>query len=478
MDAVTRSVAERWFPVSPEALAKVQLGFKQGAYRAQPETLILDLKEDLALFLFCVRELATSKSEIEQRGASSFEPIALLRAASLEELEAIIARSTEVGTIHRLDLASSDQASRLRESLVAIKAAEVLAPNHDCDPELAFAVSTFRQLGLTLIAWNYPHIYSRTLASLQSHQTLEGELGRKLGFSPLMLGVSLARDWRIAPLVRRCMGDEKAQVDEDNPAILALVATVKKICQVGEALARLDRKQDYPEPKSGWDTIQSSLLSEFKPEQILNLLDSIDRSCARYAKVLPNILLVSEESLSTTINRKALAASAGTAISNPYMKHLPPEQAKCLSELYSTRTPGAVNREVLDKIVRELIPSLGYHRGCIYLVEVDTLSLVPRLAIGFARIADYQAVHYLSTVEGSHPAALAYRSNNAISGELATNQGEGPALAFVAATLGEIQKAGVLYLEHPADQGGVSSSTERAIFKAIVHALNDFLNLQ
>ena len=478
MDAVTRSVAERWFPVNPDTLEKVQRGFKQGAYRDRPETLILDLKEDLALFLFCVRELATSKSEIEQRSGSSLEPLALLRGASLQELEAIIDRSADVGTIHRLDLASSEQASRLRESLVAVKSAEILAPNHDCDAELVFAVSTFRQLGLTLIAWNYPHIYSRTLASLQSHQTLEGELGRKLGFSPLMLGVSLAREWRVAPLVRRCMGDERAQIDEDNPAVLALVATVKKICQVGEALARLDRKQDYPEPKSGWDTIQSSLLSEFKPEQIENLLESIDRSCARYAKVLPNILLVSEESLSTTINRKALAGANGSAVSNLYIKHLPPEQAQLLAELYRARTPGAVNRQLLDKIVRELIPALGYHRGCIYLVEVDTLSLVPRLAIGYARIGEYQAVHYLSTVEGSHPAALAYRSTTAISGAVAPAQDEHPALSYVAANLGEIQKAGVLYLEHPSDQGGVAGSTGRAIFKAIVQALNDFLNLQ
>ena len=478
MDAVTRSVAERWFPINPQSLAKIQRGLKAGAYSEQRETLILDLKEDLALFLFLVRELAISKSEVEQRSNNALEPMALLRSASIEELERIVARSNDVGNLHRLDAASSEQASRLRESLVAIKAAEILAPNHDCDAELVFAVSTFRQLGLTLIAWNYPHIYSRTLASLQPHQTLEGELGRKLGFSPLMLGVSLAREWRIAPLVRRCMGDERAQVDEDNPAILALVATVKKICQVGEALARLDRKQDYPEPKSGWDTIQTSLLSEFKPEQIENLLDSIDRSCARYAQVLPNILLVSEESLSTTVNRRALISHGNPTSSNPYLKHLPREQEECLRELYKSRTIGTVSREILDKIVREIIPSLGYHRGCIYLVEVDTLSLIPRLAIGYARISEYQAVHYLSTLEGSHPAALAYRSTTAISGDLAPGEDETLALSFVAANLGEIQKAGVLYLEHSKNVAGVARSTERAIFKAIVQALNDFLNLQ
>lgn len=477
MDAVTKTVADRWIPIDPQTLAKVQRGLKAGAYRRERETLILDLKEDLALFLFCVRELATSKSEVELKVTGPLEPMALIRSATDDELEEIIKRSEELANFHKLENATSEQASRLRESIVATQSSEILAGNHACDPELVFAVSTFRQLGLILIAWNYPHIYSRTLASLRSHQTLEGELGRKLGFSPLMLGVSLAREWRIAPMVRRCMGDEKAVIDDDNPAVLALVATVKKICQVGEALARLDRKQDYPEPKAGWDSVQSTLLAEFKPNQIFSLLDSIDRSCARYAKALPNILLVSEESLSSSISRRAITSDFN-ADSNSYLKHLPEPQQIELKELYKQRSSGAVNREDLDKIVRNIIPALGYHRGCIYLVEVDTLSLVPRLAIGFARINEFQPVQYLSSDHQTHPVSLAYKSTNVISGNLPALSPEAAQLSYVAATLGEIQKAGVLYLEHPSNKAGITNSKELAIFRAIVQALNDFLNLQ
>ena len=100
------------------------------------------------------------------------------------------------------------------------------------------------------------------------------------------------------------------------------------------------------------------------------------------------------------------------------------------------------------------------------------LILVPRLAIGSAKLNQFKALQYNTYSYNADPVVAAFRSSVPMIKE--SDDGN-PSL--IAAALGEHQRAGVLYLELSQELADDAHANPMLYFKAIRQAFNDCLNL-
>ncbi|HPN73314.1 MAG TPA: HD domain-containing phosphohydrolase, partial [Candidatus Omnitrophota bacterium] len=81
--------------------------------------------------------------------------------------------------------------------------------------EFGFLSALLRQLGITLVAWNYPAAFDRALKSVTSTQPLTTVLSSMLGFSPELLAASLVRQWGGSSELIYVVGGETALTKDE-----------------------------------------------------------------------------------------------------------------------------------------------------------------------------------------------------------------------------------------------------------------------
>ena len=160
---------------------------------------------------------------------------------------------------------------------------------------------------------------------------------------------------------------------------------------------------------------------------------------------------------------------------NKYISAIPPALLPHMEALYAKLQPGIIKKEAVDMLVKEITVPAGFTRGCVYLVEPDTLTLVPRLFIGAAQAAEYQSVSYATATSPTSSIVAAFRSSAPVAGERDTGSDTKP--CYIAGCIGDIRKAGVLYLEISDALLKDAGSYPIACFKAIRQAFNDCLDL-
>ncbi len=131
-----KNVHNGWLPIDPELLSQLKSSLQQGAYAADRTVLIRELQCDIALFVYCIRELANLLDD-EEVGGQPPNPVDLLRQASKEDLLEILGRPPEQISVHRLSETSPMQASCLRQAMIGAHIAELLANVRGVNPELA-----------------------------------------------------------------------------------------------------------------------------------------------------------------------------------------------------------------------------------------------------------------------------------------------------------------------------------------------------
>src|SRR5262249_37415849 len=150
------------------------------------------------------------------------------------------------------------QALRFRESLLSASAAEILASKNAIDPEDGFSCGLLRQLGLTLIAWNYPRVYNRAMECITPNEGLDFQLQKVLGFSPSLLGLTFAQRWNLSDEILVALGDRKKRFsvsasERSDSGAQHVGEMLSKICEVSEALARANDPEHYPTALRDWE---------------------------------------------------------------------------------------------------------------------------------------------------------------------------------------------------------------------------------
>jgi len=462
LDLVCERVLDGWFPLDPALLMVLRRRLDEGYYEDSIDTLREDLSQDFSLYTFCLKELVRLARE---RG--DVHPEQAFATASLREFKQVLTLDERMYSAYPLYDMSQEQAARLAESMVSAEAARALSPSFNVPEELAYSCALLRQLGLTLIAWNYPSVYKVALERCDTPEGLEASLSELLGFAPGDLGLSLGASWGLPEVLLKGMS---AGSDEES----TIGHTLQKICEIGALFARMQLQTYYPSRRGDWSEGLHEIASYLSDDELTLLHDKVATSCSHYFQASPGIF--TWPLTGTKQARPTRRTFEDYLHHNPFIKHCPVMVRAKLTELYHELKPGVIRRELVELLVKEIIPEMRFSSGCIYTVESTSARLVPRLVIGDAKKEDFRSYDFSAPYAASYSVVAAFRSE--VPKEETMIRPDGSTMSTIAGVLGDTQKTGVLYLEVAQALKHDPFAKPMIYFKAARLALMDVLMLK
>lgn len=480
-------VCSSWFPVQVQVLDKIRARLDSGVYSTNRRALTIDLKEDFSLFMFCLKQLQLLTAEDAdsrppmQGEAESVDPVSIIEKADFGLLKKILHTPASEISKHSMQQSTKLQTLRVGESMISASTAEVLAAHAKIDPDLGFSCGLLRQLGLTLIAWNYPRLYAKAVETLSAKETLDSALHRALGFSPSLLGQMIAQRWGLSddivsvvatslrtPPVR----EKNAQEDNNEKAAGSILA---KICEVGEALARANNPDIYPTAQSDWERAEKLIKEQIGPDGVQKIFERAKENCRQYLKQHPDLLSVTE---ATAIKERVqfTAYSKPLLEKNTYIKSCSPETAARLSALYLKLRPNQVIEPTIRELVFDVIPGAGFPSGCVLMLDPHRKVLSPVLKFGAVPAERLKSVGLKSVASQFDIIASAFSCKSPLTEQF--TDAAGKKKMVVAAALGLATPIGVLYLESTEESLPLAGKDPVQTFRALRQALNDCLNLR
>lgn len=456
IDRALQHVSKPWFPMNPKIVKHIRVGLQDGTYSSDIDRLFEDLKVDFALFTFVVKELSQHAAVAGVDALIIGNPIELIRWAGCEKVFDVLKEQEKLPSVHSLHWSEPFQVQRLRETAIAAGTASALSEQKNLDPGLGFSRGVLRSIGLNLIAWNYPTVYSKALENLTEETSLDEILTKELGFSPALLGMRLLRP------------DTASQSEGDESD--ASWATYDELCEVGELLARAENPETYPSAQKDWNSAKKFMEQTIGDEAISSIRSKIIENSKFYQETLPEVFgdLENFDPQATiekhTIHNRALEESLLNAC---------PEQIKsALRSLYADMGSDNVNKALVGRLLKQIVPEAGFTGGCVFVVDPSSLSLKPRTLIGNVQLRDISNV----ALEPGDAAVSALSSTETIiqSPEETSDR----KFTGLYSALGIRRKIGVLYLETPCSSEGDNKSDQVAVFHALKQALCDTLLLE
>lgn len=449
-----------WFPVNGEIFSRIKKGLREGAYDLDLQFLIDEIRQDFALFIHVIRKL---KDVMGEEVSSDTNPFELLRKAGLSRLKKILLVEERDISTHSLEGSSEIQEKRLKEVAIVAGTVDALCDNLNVDGEIGFSSAVLRQLGMCLVAWNYPTVYQRVIEGEVSEASLDEKLSKALGFSPAFLAETLLIRWEVSPTL---VGSKDVPESEKE-----LSATLDHLCDVGEALARANDPQLYPTALHDWEEARdeiSRILGEDGLRKVTKRVrDVSDGYLKRLPKSFVGLTMLDPERAISEITLEKI-----TKI-NPFVKRCGHEIQMKLKRIYMARDEGTSHTELVRMLVKDVVPNAGFSGGVIYALDPALNALVPRLKIGSVVTREIATVNQDA---GDDPVIAAYRCSAPII-ENRVLSGKREEL-FIAASLGGgDNKVGVLYLEAPRQAFEDSTNNTLTLFKAIRQTLAHCLGI-
>lgn len=477
LERAAKHVTNLWFPINPAVLESVREDFTKGTYEKSPELLLEALKKDFALFTFIVKKLIPVAKEQLVNPDVVNNPAELLRWAGPARIQEIVNDDSLLPSSHMFHSIEPFQAERLRETAIVASTAEVLSEKNNLDPHTGFGRGVIREIGLNLIAWNYPTLYSRVLKNLSPNTSLDEELTKELGFSPSLLAMRI-----IHPHTLEDTSEAKANAERWE--------TYDRLCEIGEALARAENPDTYPSAENDWN-LANDYLQKTVGSGAINL---IKNRAVEHSKEYQEALASTFEPLMNfnPVSRLEKHKKRKTALKNRYLQQCPPEVQEALRSLYEHMANSDSTKDVLEELLRTIIPKAGYTGGCVFVVDPAAFALMPRTVFGSVKLRDIQGIGLRHVVDkpidspwlevlshkpasGVDSAATALSCAHPVVETREESAGE-EALTGIYGALGDIRKFGVLYLEAPESAPATGSYT-LGTFKAMRQALCDALQI-
>jgi len=457
-----------WIPCNPRILKEICDKFSAQSYTSKPDNLVNDIKKDLGVFTYCVKRLAELVTQ-DAENSYAIDPLRTISEASLGTIKTILVDNKADIATFSLGNCNTVQAANTKRTMVSATVAEAISHNHEIDSDLAFATAVFRQLGLTLVAWNYPAIFQNN-CSQNLGQDIDQALDKVLGFSPSMLGLTFARKWHITPSILAAMGDPNAVED---PAVSSVSITLDKLCKIGEVFAScLD--SDYRASNStSWEFACSEIESSLGSNGLKIIRERLEETCTAYIKYMPQLFSFDEFPPSPTSTTKR--SHVAYTLNNRHLRHCPATVQSDLENFYKRLENRQLSRNNIQILAKMIIPSAGFERGCIFLVDPACWTLNPRLPIGKSELSDFKANRVHNYTEVFNPITTAYANKTPIMEE--DVDAKGGRIIYIAGVLGETQRMGVLYLEASKELLQQELTNPMLLYKALRDAINDCLNL-
>jgi len=463
-------VQDYWFPIQGDLLRNIKQGLESDLFSDDISALVGEIRNDYSLFLYCFKGVVEllNKEGIEVPKGS---PVEILHWAGIDYLKQILAQEPENISKHQLNTADSSQKVKLHEMLVSSSSAEVLARQCSVDPDQAFSAALVRQLGCTLVAWNYQETYQEALrVSLQSEESLDLILTRRLGFSPTLLAVRVLMSWGLPHQQIRELGlvDESLeyQYEQDEAMIDSLI----ELCKVGEALARAHHPEIYPKARDDFEFAHQFIAEKLGPSGMRYIQEKVLENCENYLMHIPHVFDVG-----LVFESEGNVEEPALEDRNPFISLCSPAVSRQMHDLYRKIDEGYTTQENLRALVRDVVPAAQMSGGCIYTIDPSAMILIPQMDFGDLVLRELKYVDYSLVRSDSDMVAVAFQSVEPVI-EYKMSK-EGKVYTAIAGMFGQSQRVGVVYIEIP-DNVTHNVGDERMVhFQAIRHALNDCLRL-
>jgi hypothetical protein len=463
-------VTDRWFPVNPDLFAQIKKDLAAGRYDSDLEGLLDEVRHDFALFAYCLRELAAM---LRQSGAVvPLKPVEIFTAAGLDALKAILAVEEHTISHHRIKAMTPLQQSRFEEALLSASTAQALSTATDLDSQICFSTALLRQLGMTLIAWNYPSVYEQAVHALKEGEGLDQVIARILGYSPSLLAIRILESWGLHRDAASNLETEDEGWFDCDPLVGATAApTYATICRISETLARANHPEIYPSAEHDWHHAEEIIRRHIGADGMRVIRTIFLENCAGYTDTLRPIF--SGGTIVDPVYRQLTRRYDTLLERNPYIAQCRPHLEKKLLGLYqliaqSTSPDG----QLLGTLVREIVPAAGFTGGIIFTVEPTLVKLIPQLVIGHPRT---HAVTDVNPQRLSDSVARAFESVAPITTEFEID-GAAKVVA-ITGVLGYSQRVGTILLELPRQIFLQSTAAHLTHFKAIAQSFNECLKL-
>jgi hypothetical protein len=389
LDDTAEYIARGGLPVNPHVLKAVKEGLASGVLHEQPEKLAELVKSDPGLLFHVAKGLRSVVDEVRD----GLDPLEQLKVLEQEKLERLFATSEREISVHRLREATPAQILRYQHAIISAKTAEALAPSADIPADIAFSGASLRQLGHSLLAWNYPEIYARALLRQRTKGIpLEGELKKLLGLSPAEIGARFAAEWQLKPELRRALSPASP---EQGSAISTRGQgderlSLAELLDVSDLFAKANDPQHYPKAQEQWRAVEEVLeralgvkVSELASPKIKEAFSYLEGQGAR--RIDTPFFRHDEPAGDLTESQKQLLES------NQYLKRCPSDAQTALRKVYQLTDPLQVSVNALRYLVDRIVPELGFSSGCLYLFKRESGMLRPALRVGDTPLEQYRA---------------------------------------------------------------------------------------
>jgi len=307
-----------------------------------------------------------------------------------------------------------------------------------------------------------------------AQHTLEELIQENLGFEPLHLAEELILSKDTDPIIRQAMGLAPNGSTDHGPGGGNIDSSLVDICEIGEAFAQLNDPEHYPNISRNYTTVISQIdetLGEGGSGLIMNV---VNQKFITYVTAIPDVFKQDNE-IEKSIFKVASDYTNKIFEQNVYAQRCPVALKNEIREVYKHVSKGQVSSMGVGFLVNKVIPLAGFTMGCVYLLDIKSMNLIPKLRIGQCNLSRYKSINCsLVSPEGSLIVEAMYCSMP-IKQEGVFLHGD--LVSPILGPIGAREPSGVLYLEM-SDSLQLKETQEcLTYFKAIRDCLNDCLNL-
>ncbi|MCB0330905.1 MAG: hypothetical protein KDD70_14640 [Bdellovibrionales bacterium] len=466
-------VSDFWIPVNDLLLSEIRSEVAEATDEAVVPEIIAKLKGDFSLFFHSLRKLAglirESDGEVETKN-----PISLLEEGGLQALKAIFSSDENISRLS-FDSGSDAQLARFHEVLVSAASSVSLAESYGIDKDAAYSASVIRQLGLTLIAWNYPGIYQEVVSTLGRSSSLEEQLSRRLGFSPQLLAIRLFQLWGFEPSFATIHGLYDPAMKGEEELKEAMADTLVELCRVGETLARAHHPELYPSARSDFEEASQIITARLGPKGLRIIQEKVEELMETYYTFMPEVYDYGLENLYELPEEVQAAVAPGEIERNPFLACCTPEVGRAIRRLY-THIDGGMDPAVTTRVlVDDVIPIGKFSGGCVYTADPSIMMLMPQFPFGKLKLRKLEGVDYSVVLSNADMVSLAFQDAEPVVEYKVTEDGQ--VMTAVAGMFGGTQRVGVLYLEIPEMVSDFVKDEQVLHFQAMRYALVECLRL-
>jgi hypothetical protein len=464
----TPYLVQNWLPFNEPLLERLKKTLHDSKNAPLNDKIVASVRSDPSLYTYC---LLLGKKEALSDTAKAIS----VSEQVVTGLRKLCNNNDLTPRLHRLNSASKRQQELLRNCLTRTTASTVLAPYFNVDCDSAYTSNSLREIGLALIAWNYPRIFTQVEEQAKNvstplvdySATVDERLKEMLGFNPLNLALSLGQSFDLPAEILLSMEDPGTDLHTSEETLI-IASTLRKVSEISQIFAQASSPQASEVIITQWDLQRKELLPKLGASGLTKLRESCITVINSFSDILPEI---NSDPIPERLCLTPKKDKTQRYLQNIHITHCNQETQELLQQLYSKINPAIIAYANVTRLITEIAPVAGFESGAIYLINPGVYSLEPRLVLGTAK-EKFIPVYYRQQENRQNLVAMAFTGKLPVIESFEDGQ-----LRAIAGILGDMQRVGVLYLIPKLIGENTRSPSLRAHFKALQQTLNDCLNL-